>query len=117
MVAVGIYIKYLREDQGISQEDAGKAIGMSDRIISAWEKNQHQPRVEQLYELVQYLGGVWDDITVLMRKDAKTEDALSLAKKRRSGDIGFTPEQRAYLESLTPAQKAALLAVAEQMRQ
>lgn len=116
MATVGIYLKYLREDQGLTQEQAGDAIGMSDRIVSAWEKGRHQPKVEQLYALVEYLGGVWDDITILMRKGSRKDEALELAKRRRSGDRGFSGEERAYLESLSPEQKAALLAVARQMK-
>lgn len=116
MSAVGVYIKYLREDQDMTLLEVGNAIDMSDRIVSAWEKGRHQPKFEQLYNLVDHLGGVWDDITILMRKGAKKEEALELAKRRRAGDKGFSPEERAYLESLSPEQKAALLAVARQMK-
>ena len=116
MAAVGTYINFLREDQGLTLLEVGNAIDMSDRIVSAWEKGRHQPKVEQLFNLVNHLGGVWDDVTILMRKGAKKEEALELAKRRRAGDKGFTPEEKAYLESLSPEQKAALLAVARQMK-
>lgn len=116
MAAVGEYIRYLREDQGLTLQEVGTAIDMSDRIVSAWEKGRHQPKVEQLFNLVTFLGGVWDDVTILIRRGAKKEEALVLAKRRRSGDRGFSAEEKAYLESLSPEQKAALLAVARQMK-
>ena len=117
MSVVGVYIQELRLGRDLTLKDVADEIRVSDRIVSAWEKGEHEPKVGAFDALLKFLSGTWDDVTLLVRDDATEEDARAAARRRLLGDdLGFTPEQRAFLENLTPRQKEALLAVAREMR-
>jgi Predicted transcriptional regulators len=116
MEAVGIYFLELRQAQGLSQQDVADEVGVSDRIVSAWEKGKHVPKIDVMPKLLQRLRGSWDDVKRLMLEDANDTMAREMAKQRLKG-AGLTDEQRAFLESLNPDQREALLAFARQMIQ
>lgn len=47
----GVYLKNLREEQGLSQEALAKAIGVSRQSISKWEVGLNVPKVDKLLAL------------------------------------------------------------------
>lgn len=115
MTHVGIYIATLRTGR-FSQEEIAKRIGVSEKIVRAWEKGVHEPKVSLMNALLSILQGSWDDVKRLMLEDANDTMAREMAKQRLKG-AGLTDEQRAFLESLNPDQREALLAFARQMIQ
>lgn len=114
MNKVGIYFQELRLSKQLSQRDVAAVVGVSDRIISAWERGEHAPKIDVLPRLLEKLGGAWDDVQRLMEDDSDVDLARLLAKRRINHE-GLTEEQREFLENLSPEQRSALLAFAQQM--
>jgi len=115
MSAVGIYLQELREAQRLTLKAVAEGLGVSDRIVSAWEKGEHTPKIDVIPGLLARLHGAWEDVAILMGEEANEETARGLARRRLTGKR-LTDEQRAFIEGLDPDQLTALLAVAKQMR-
>ena len=115
MTAVGVYLQELREAQRLTLKAVAESLGVSDRIVSAWEKGEHTPKIDVMPKLLARLRGAWEDVSVLMGEGASEEAARDLAQRRLGGGH-LTDEQRAFIEGLSPDQLAAILAVAKQMR-
>lgn len=116
MDLVGVYISTLRSANGLSQPDLAAKIGVHERTVRNTESGKHEPKPTDLAIILDLLHGSWIHVAQLMRPGATRELAEKLAKDVIDGR-GFTEEQRAFLEGLTPEQKAALLSVARQMGQ
>lgn len=115
MKAVGVYVGVLRTEQGITQEAMAQRAGISEKTLRNLESGRHEPKLTKLADIVELLRGSTTHVAELMRPSATVERARILAREALSG-AGFTDEQRAFLEGLTPEQKAALLSVARQMQ-
>jgi transcriptional regulator with XRE-family HTH domain len=115
MDAVGTYIATLREKRGYTQPAFAKMLGISERGLRDWEKGRSAPGVDDLQALLDKLKGSWMHIALLTRTNATIQEAEMYAERQLQG-IGLTDEQRAFIENLDPAQLAALVAVAEQMK-
>ena len=115
MTAVGAYLQELRDAQRLTLKAVAESLGVSDRIVSAWEKGEHTPKIDVMPKLLARLHGAWEDVVILMREDADKETARGLAQRRLVGRQ-LTDEQRAFIEGLDPDQLTALLAVAKQMK-
>jgi transcriptional regulator with XRE-family HTH domain len=116
MDLVGTYISTLRSATGLSQPDLAAKIGVHERTIRNMERGTHEPKPTDLALVLEILHGSWIHISQLLSPSATKALAEQLAKDVIDGR-GFTEEQRIFLETLTPEQKAALLSVARQMRQ
>lgn len=90
-----------RKDKGLTQDALGKGLGTdgtdaSKSVVYGWEKEQHYPRVDQLYQICEKLGC--------------TADSLLLG--RESSEIALTPEIAAVAseaDKLPPKLKKRLL--------
>lgn len=49
-------LKELRQEKNISTRTLASAIGVSNSIISKWEKGQRTPSIDNLYSLAVYFG-------------------------------------------------------------
>ncbi len=49
-------IKMLRIDKGISQEELGKIIGVSQQCVSKWEAGKADPTLTSLWKLADLFG-------------------------------------------------------------
>lgn len=68
-------IKVLRESAGMTQEELGTAVGVSDKVVSKWECGETKPSVEILPALADVFGVNIDDLygrTHDCRKDLLT---------------------------------------------
>lgn len=115
MAAVGAYFQELREAQRLTLKAVADGLGVSDRIVSAWEKGEHTPKIDVMPRLLARLQGAWEDVSRLMREEASTDTARAVARARLR-NVGLTDDQRAFIESLDDDQLKALIAVAEQMK-
>lgn len=50
----GFIIKRLREQHGLSQEDLGKIVNVSDKTVSSWEINRTEPKMGIVQQLADY---------------------------------------------------------------
>ena len=51
MMEIGKVIFELRKEQGLSQADLAKAVGVSQRAVSLWEAGKNEPKASYIYEL------------------------------------------------------------------
>ena len=49
---IGIKIKELRTEKGLSQMQLGKIIGVSQKAIDYWERNVNEPKASYIIALV-----------------------------------------------------------------
>lgn len=76
MPTLGERIKALRIKQGFTQEQLAEALHTTKATISRYEKNQRQPRREQITEIACVLGANPDDLFNLLftSPDPRTEE-------------------------------------------
>ena len=99
---LGDRIKLLRKQQGLTQTELGKKIGISQTAVISYEKNVNVPPVDRLSKMadifdvsVDYMLGKTDDRTTAKKCDVHTkvidlEDELSsLILHLNEGDILF----------------------------
>lgn len=55
-------LKAARVNAGVTQEAAGKAIGVERNTIGNWEKGKSAPRIDQMYDLCKLYNISVDDI-------------------------------------------------------
>ena len=102
MYMLGDRIKLLRKQQGLTQTELGKKIGISQTAVISYEKNVNVPPVDRLSKMadifdvsVDYMLGKTDDRTTAKKCDVHTkvidlEDELSsLILHLNEGDILF----------------------------
>lgn len=58
---VGERIRARRLQCGISQEALGARIGVKQKVISDWERGEHEPELPNLEKLAEALGCHWTD--------------------------------------------------------
>jgi transcriptional regulator with XRE-family HTH domain len=115
MEYVGEYVSELRGLRGLNQAQLAEKIGVHERTVRNLETAKHEPKPSDLDTALAFLQGSWAHVAQLMRPGATLDLARRLAHEAFSG-VGFTEEQRLFLENLTPEQKKTLLDVARQMR-
>ena len=115
MELVGAYVGVLRNARGLTQPELAEQVGVSEKTIRNIERGRHEPKTIVLDTILDLLHGSWAHVGQLLRPGASRDLAERLAKEVTEGK-GFTDDQRAFLEGLTPDQKDAILRVARQMR-
>lgn len=97
MAKIGDQIKKFRKSRGLSQIDLGKRLGVTQQVITNWERNLREPALETLLKIA----GAFD-ITLeqlVGQKTADIEDQTSRALQKRFELIKkFPPEkQKAFM--------------------
>lgn len=112
---LGAYLHELRDLRGLTQEDVGDAIGVSNRMVGKWESGENEPKISNTLAVFRVLRGSLDDLLAL-ESVTSPEEAKTIARQRYASGELLTDEDRALLSRLTPEQKTALLALVRQMR-
>lgn len=60
-MSIGERIKELRLEQGLSQQNLGKLIGVSQKAIDYWERNVNEPKVSYVILLVRTFNISFDE--------------------------------------------------------
>ena len=60
MIKFNERLKELRVEQGLSQIQLGKILGVSQRTISSWEADERRPDFETLEKIAKYFGVTTD---------------------------------------------------------
>jgi len=116
-IAVGTYLRVLRNAAGLSQEEAAVQAGISAKTLGRWEKGSgdHEPTVTNLKQLVRVLGGsVRDAMHLLVTEDATERDGDSIAKTW----LEMPAEQRAKIDSIIEnTMSEELLGIIQELRE
>ena len=54
MQSIGMTIRRLRKEQGVTQEELSEAIGVTPQAVSKWENDTGLPDISQLVPLANY---------------------------------------------------------------
>ena len=61
MVKIGERIKELRLEQGLTQMQLGKLIGVSQKAIDYWERSVNEPKSSNIFALVKIFGVTYNE--------------------------------------------------------
>ncbi len=61
MVKIGERIKELRLEQGLTQMQLGKLIGVSQKAIDYWERSVNEPKSSYIIALVKIFGVTYNE--------------------------------------------------------
>lgn len=61
-IKIGEYITKLRKENGLTQEELGEKLGISDKSVSKWERGIHLPDLNNLVPLADILGTNVNDL-------------------------------------------------------
>lgn len=95
MQNVGSFLAQLRKEQGLTQEQLGEKLGVSNKTVSRWENGNYLPPVELLQQLAQLYGLSINELLSGQRLDEtkfreKAEENICHALSQQS----FTFRQR-----------------------
>lgn len=74
MMSIGNRLKKLREERGLTQEELGKIVGVSDKAVSTWENDIKVPRNKRLQNLADFFNVSVDFL--LGRSDKQVDDSV-----------------------------------------
>lgn len=74
---IGNFISTLRKQKGLTQEQLGERLGVTNKTVSRWETGKYMPDIDKLQELSAILG---ISINELLAGE-RIEDAASFLKK------------------------------------
>ena len=77
-IKVGAFLKDLRKEKGITQEQLAEKLGVSGRTISRWETGNNMPDISLLVEIAEYF-----DVSIpeIIKGERKSEDMKEEAKE------------------------------------
>ena len=75
-IKVGAFLKDLRKEKGITQEQLAEKLGVSGRTISRWETGNNMPDISLLVEIAEYF-----DVSIpeIIKGERKSEDAETMS--------------------------------------
>ncbi len=87
---MGLALRELRTKAGLQQSELGKMVGVSNRVISAWEREETQLTINDACKLANVLGCTLDE---LAGRESQSDTDPRLAREWR----GMGPNSRAAL--------------------
>ena len=75
---IGTFLKELRKEKGITQEQMAEELGVSGRTISRWETGSNMPDISLLVEIAEFF-----DVSIpeIIKGERKSEDMKDEAKE------------------------------------
>lgn len=75
---IGAFLKELRKEKGITQEQMAEELGVSGRTISRWETGSNMPDISLLVEIAEFF-----DVSIpeIIKGERKSEDMKDEAKE------------------------------------
>ena len=74
---IGKFISALRKQQGLTQEQLGEKLGVTNKTVSRWETGKYMPDLDKLQDLSAILGISVNELLA----GERIEDAASFVKK------------------------------------
>ena len=65
---IALAMRALREDRGLTLEEAAERIGMSSSNLSRWERGRRTPRADRLWDFLSGLGFDFGDLDRAIEK-------------------------------------------------
>ena len=77
-IKIGGFLKDLRKEKGITQEQLAEKLGVSGRTISRWETGNNMPDISLLVEIAEYF-----DVSIpeIIKGKRKSEDMKEETKE------------------------------------
>ena len=77
-IKIGAFLKDLRRERGITQEQLAEELGVSGRTISRWETGNNMPDISLLVEIAEYF-----DVSIpeIIKGERKSEDMKEETKE------------------------------------
>lgn len=97
MQAIGVYVRELRTQSGLTQEELACKVGLSEKSIRNLEKGAHEPKLTKLAEIVMLVRGSAAHLARLMDPSASPELATQLVASMTDAELD---EAIAILERL-----------------
>lgn len=73
---LGEKIKFYRDKKGLTQEELGKEIGVKGATITRYEKNDRQPKLEQIAKIAKALDVSLEDLVDVRTRRVSTNDTV-----------------------------------------
>ena len=79
MTPLGVHLRRLREERGITQKDMAEGMGVSAAYLSALEHGHRgAPSFDMLQRITGYLNVIWDDAEELQRVAALSSPRITI---------------------------------------
>ncbi|MBQ5436860.1 MAG: helix-turn-helix transcriptional regulator, partial [Firmicutes bacterium] len=77
-IKAGAFLKDLRKEKGITQEQLAEELGVSDRTISRWETGNNMPDISLLVEIADFF-----DVSIpeIIKGERKSEEMKEESKE------------------------------------
>lgn len=85
---IGEFISYNRKNKGLTQEQLGEKLGVSNKTISRWENGNYMPDLSLLQPLSEELGITLNEL--LSGEKIEKEDVVEIAEKSLINTINYT---------------------------
>lgn len=101
MDTVGVYLRILRDAQGLTQKQAAKKIGVHPKTVERWEAGKHEPALTDLQPYVKLVrGSIARVIQFLLDAGTTVSDAQEAARIDRGRTIDPAAEEEELLRVL-----------------
>ena len=84
-MTIGKKITWLRQKNGISQEELADRLEVSRQSVSKWEMNAAYPRIDKLIQMCTVFGVSTDE---LLKEEISFEELQSMESERMAGKLG-----------------------------
>lgn len=91
---VGSFLKILRKEKGLTQEQLAERFEVSGRTISRWETGKNFPDINMLIELAEYYDV---DVLEIIKGERKSEIMTDEVKETIQNVAGYANAERAVL--------------------
>ena len=93
-VKIGAFLKDIRKEKGITQEQLAEELGVSGRTISRWETGSNMPDISLLVEIAEFF-----DISIpeIIKGERKSKDMKEEAKEVAETMSDYAKEEKEHL--------------------
>lgn len=94
---VGCFLKELRQQKGLTQEQLAEKFNISNRSVSRWENGRNMPDISLLVELAEFYHVGMDELLDGERKPREVEEHKAKENEMAAKMAGYANEQRSHL--------------------
>ena len=93
-IKIGRFLKELRNEKGITQEQFAEQLGVSNRTVSRWETGSNMPDISLLVEIAEYM-----DVSIpeIINGERKSENMNSEVKEVATAVADYAEEEKTTL--------------------